>query len=92
MVFSSDWLIWASPPDAKSMNLETAMKIDKRILRELESNQLSIVSQRTRKHFVLTVANPFGVSGIIVLPKTPSDHRAQRNAIAQIRKTAISLA
>ena len=64
----------------------------KRILRELERHRLSVVSQRSKNHLVLTVADISGNKRIIVMGITPSDRRAERNAIAQIRQTALNLA
>ena len=65
---------------------------NKRILRELDSNHLKVVSQRGKRHLVLKVANTSGNTALISLASTPSDHRAERNAIAQIRRTARNLA
>lgn len=63
-----------------------------RIQRELESNQLSILAVRQKKHLVITVANQYGATGAVVLSKTPSV-RQNYDVVSRsmIRRTAKSL-
>ena len=63
-----------------------------RILRELESHRLSILAVRQKKHLVITVTNPIGAVGAVVLSKTPSNRKNYDvTNRAMIRKTANSL-
>jgi hypothetical protein len=66
----------------------TRKNVPKRILAEIHANNLTVISQRIKKHRVVTVANAQGATSIIVMAMTPSDPRSERNTIAQVRKTA----
>jgi len=63
-------------------------QIPKRILAEINANHLMVISQRTKNHRVIKIANSAGAVASITMPMTPSDHRGERNTIAQVRKTA----
>ena len=69
-----------------------AKPISRRILRELDRHQLDVISHRSKRHHVIRVRAQSGSEGVIVLASSPSDHRASRNGIAQIKRTAKTLA
>ena len=64
------------------------MNLPKDLRSQLEELGLETLGARTTKHVCLRLRNRHGVTGTIVVAKTPSDHRAILNLRARLRRFA----